>query len=358
VTPPGGREGQGVRIGQAGRRGLVAVLLALVAVLVAATGLGATSAAFSATTSNPGNTLAADRLAPPGSLDVTASCAGAAAPIAFRGSSTATGTDTLTLPIPAGTLQGDVLVAQVGTTNVTAALTAPAGWTPAGPTFRNQVSVAATLYWKVAGAGEPDPTFTLPVGTNAPLIGGLAGYSGVSTTAPVDTYGAAGNGSSVSAIQPYVTTATAGTMVVRFIAVRAAAFSSPTETTERLKRSDGPLGVTAADEQFAGPGITSKRFFSSPTSAPWVGQTVALKRGAAAPSAEVSWTPTPSPWADGYRLERQVGTAPPVQQTLARGATSYTDPSLTAGTTYTYRLSASAGTWRSDALTATVTPTC
>ncbi len=347
-----------MRSAQPGRRGLTAVLLALVVLLVGVPGLDATSAAFTATTSNPGNTLATDRLAPPGPLTVTASCAGAAAPIAFRGSSTASGTDALTLPVPAGTGQDDVLVAQVGSTNVTAPLTAPAGWTPAGPRFSNQGRVAATLYWKVAGAQEPDPTFTLPAGTGASLIGGLAAYSGVSTTAPVDTYGAAGNGSSVSAIQPYVTTATAGTMVVRFIAVRAAAFSSPTETTERLQLSDGTLGVTAADEQFAGPGTTSKRFFSSPTSAPWVGQTVALKRGAAAPSAQVSWTASPSAWADGYRLERQAGTAPPVGRVLPLGTTSSTDSPLSNGTTYTYRLTATRGTWSSDPVEATVTPAC
>lgn len=345
-----------MRIRHPGRRGLTAVLLALAVLLAAATSLGATSAAFTATTSNPDNALATDRLAPPGSISVTASCAGAAPPITFRAASTAAGTDTLTLPIPAGTQRNDVLVVQVGSTDTTHALTAPAGWTAAGPSFTNQGYVAATLYWKVAAAGEPDPTFTFPAGTNAPMIGGLAAYSGVRTTDPVDTYGRDGNGSSISAVQPYVTTTTAGTMIVRFITVKAAAFSSPTGTSERLRLSSGPLGVTAADEQFAGPGTTSKRFFSSSTSAYWVGQTLALKRGTPPPSAQVSWAPTPSAWADGYRLERLEGTSPTLTQTLAVGTTSFTDSGLTSGATYTYRVSATRSTWRSDPVTAPLTP--
>jgi hypothetical protein len=85
---------------------------------------------------------------------------------------------------------------------------------------------------------------------------------------------------------------------------------------------------------------------------------VALKRGAAAPSAQVSWTASPSAWADGYRLERQAGTAPPVGRALPLGTTSSTDSPLSNGTTYTYRLTATRGTWSSDPVEATVTPAC
>ncbi len=350
-----------MRSGKPRRRGLVAVLVALVVVLVAAWGLDATSAAFSAATSNPANTLATDRLAPPGSLTVSARCE-VAAPIASHGARTAVGTDTLTLPIPEGTVGGDVLVVQVAYTGTKADLTAPVGWSR--ELFNtNAPTLASAVYVKVAGAPEPDPTFAFPADTGARLTGGIAAYSGVSATDPVDAH----NGfiaSGTSARSPEVTTTSAGTMVLHLVTVVGAAFNAPAETTQRWRQDNGAsAGVTAADEQFAGQGTTERRVFTTPngssTSAPYAAQTVALRRGTAAPSALVSWAPTPSAWADGYRLERQEGTAPPVGQALPEGTTSYTDAPLVSGTTYTYRLSATGGTWTSSPRTGTVvTPSC
>jgi hypothetical protein len=350
-----------MRSGHPARRGLIAALLALVVLLVAPAGLDATSAAFTATTSNPDNTLATDRLAPPGSLTVTPSC-GAAALIASRGANTAVGTDTLTLQVPAGTVRDDVLVAQVAYTTTKAALTAPAGWSQVLANA-NAPTIASMIYVKAAGAAEADPTFAFPAGSGARLTGGIAAYSGVSTTNPVDvSHGFIANGTTV--VPKEVNTTSAGTMVLRFGTVIGAAFNAPAGTSERWSQdNETGAGVTAAEEQFGGPGLTAKRSFTAPSgtpSTPYVAQTVALRRAPAAPpSAQVSWTPSPSSsWADGYRLERQVGAAPPVAQALPIGTTSSTDSPLTSGTTYTYRLWASRGTWSSDPVVATVTPAC
>ncbi|WP_369131738.1 fibronectin type III domain-containing protein [Modestobacter sp. I12A-02662] len=347
-----------VRGAHPGRRGLTAVLLGLAVLLAGVSGLDATSAAFTATTSNPGNTLATDRLEPPGSLTVSPSCS--APGIAVRGATTAVGTETLTLRIPAGTVQNDVLVAQVAYTGTKTALTAPAGWSQV-LSNTNAPTLASVLYVKVAGTAEPDPTFAFPAGSGAQLTGGIAAYSGVSTTDPVDARsGFIANSTTVRPKE--VTTTSAGTMVLSFVTVVGAAFNAPPEVTERWRQDNvAGLGVTATDEQFAGPGVTEKRAFTSPngTTTNYVAQTVALRRGPAAPpSALVSWTPTPSSWAQGYRIERQAGTAPPVAQSLPLGTTSSTDSPLTAGTTYTYRLWAYRGGWTSEALTVTATPTC
>ncbi len=339
------------------RRGLIAVLLALVVLLVAATGPGATSAAFTATTSNPGNTLATDQLEPPGSLTVSPSCS--APGIAVRGATTAVGTATLTLPIPSGTVRNDVLVAQVAYTGTKTALTVPAGWSLVRANA-NAPALGSALYVKAAGAAEPDPTFAFPTGSGAHMTGGIAAYSGVSATDPVDAHsGFIANSTTVRPKE--VTTTSAGTMVVSFVTVVGAAFNAPPQSTERWRQDNvAGLGVTAADEQFAGPGVTEKRAFTSPngTTTNYVAQVVALRRGPATPSAQVSWTATPSAWADGYRLERLVGTAPPVGRALPLGTTSSTDSPLTTGTTYTYRLRATRGTWSSERVVASVTPTC
>ena len=342
------------------RPGPVAVLvLALVLVALTAALPGA-SAAFSAASATPGNTLSADQLAAPSGLSAVQTCATPAA-ITFRAAGTATGMDSLTLAAPAGTVAGDVLVAQVAFAHTTAALTATAGWALVRRDSIGNVVVSA-VFQKVAGTGEPGATFSFPTGTGVQMAGGIAAYSGVSTTTPVDAHnGVVGYGR--TAVTPSVTTTTANTVLVRLITNVYEAYPAPAGTTQRWRLAVGGWsggGVTAGDEPFGGPGVTGTRSSSSPsgTDAYGIGQTVALRRGPGTPSAVLTWTATPSTWATGYRLDRAGGAAPAGRTVTPGSATTTTDGPLVNGTSYSFSLRAQRGTWTSLPATTTFTPSC
>jgi hypothetical protein len=330
--------------------GLAAVLGLLLAVLV----LPSAHTAFSATTGTPLNSLAADRLQPPGGLSVAQSCSY----ITFRAATTGAGTDSLTLPVPAGTLANDLLLAQVAHTYTTADLTAP-GWELVRRDS-SSTSLTSALYRRTAVAGEPSATFTFPAGTGVRMTGAVTTYGGVSTTTPIDdSAGVSGHGG--VATTPAVTTATANTVLVRVIASAYEAYPAPPGTTQRWQYPSATGGISAGQESFVGPGTAVARDSSSPssTSAYWVGQTVALRRGPGTPSAVVSWTATPSSWAAGYGGERIVGgVSQGTQSVPSVTVTTVTDPNLVNGTPYTYRIWAYRGAWTSPVLERTLIPNC
>lgn len=343
------------------RRAPLAALACALTLFAVSAVLPSTSAAFSAATANAANAVSSDQLAPPSGLVASQTCATPAA-IAFRAAGTATGMDTLTFPMPAGTARGDVLLVQVAYAYTTATLSAPGGWDLVRRDTSSTVVVSA-LFEKAAGAAEPSATFSFPTGSGVQMAGGVAAYTGVSTTAPVDVSGGV-SGYGQLATTPAVTTTTANTMLVRLITNVHEAYPAPAGTTQRWRLAVGGWsggGVTAADEPFAGPGTAAARTSASPsgTSDYGIGQTVALRRGPGTPSAALSWTASPSTWATGYQLERSTGGT--VQGTSAVspvGTTSATDGPLVIGTAYTFRLWAHRGSWTSPAVTATLTPAC
>lgn len=92
--------------------------------------------------------------------------------------------------------------------------------------------------------------------------------------------------------------------------------------------------------------------FSSDTLAPPSNPTVAnagcvlLK-----PSAQVSWTATPSTWADGYDVGRSLTAGGPytsVATVSGQSTTSYTDEGLSMATKYYYVVRATKAGWRSQ----------
>lgn len=95
-----------------------------------------------------------------------------------------TGTSSITLSKPAGTVSGDVLVAHIGTANGPA-LTTPSGWTQI-PNLAGIINADQRLvsYYKVAGGSEP-ASYTFTTGLTDATAGGIAAYTGVDTTAPI-----------------------------------------------------------------------------------------------------------------------------------------------------------------------------
>jgi hypothetical protein len=74
------------------------------------------------------------------------------------------------------------------------------------------------------------------------------------------------------------------------------------------------------------------------------------------PSVVLTWTPSPSTWADGYQVLRSLvsgGPYLPVATVAGAGATTYTDTPLLFATRYHYVVRTTRGAWRSPASTQT-----
>jgi hypothetical protein len=344
-----------------GRSLLAFVLPALLAMgaVGAPAAFPSTSAVFSATTSGTGNDVTAGDIAPPTALAVTQSCSSVSAPV-HRGSSSTTGVTTLTIPIPAGTAAGDVMIAQVMNRN-TATLTAPAGWT----SIRRDTSgaeVQVSLFWKVATGSDTAPTFTLSMSFQ--MAGGIVSYSGAHTTDPIDAHSGS-TGNSATATTPSVTTTRPDTRVLRAIGKRQEALAAPAGTTQRWSVSSGGSagagGASLGDSTLAAAGATGTAASTSGGAfvSDWVAQTVAIRAASGTPSASATWTASPTTGASGYVLDRVVGGSVTASKTVTPvSATSTTDGPLVGGTTYTYRLRAYRGNWTSTDAVATLTPAC
>jgi hypothetical protein len=339
-------------------------LLTALALVVAVLALPSVHTAFWARSSTPANTLSADRLQPPSGLTATTSCS--TSTIGFRAATSARSSGSLVLPTPPGTTAGDLLVAQVSNWGGPAVLTPPAGWNlfrrDSAYQANGTAQVTSALLWRVAVATEP-ASATFQLAASVDMAGGIAAYSGVSTTSPVDSHEAA-TGTSGTTTVPSVTTTVANTRLVHFTTKRQEDVPAPGGTAERWRLISGTgtsiQGVSAGDVSFAGPGATPVRSSTSPTafSSEWIGQTVALRPIPQQPAATLTWTATPSTWADGYKGERVVGGTRQASHTVPFGTTTVTDTGLVNGTTYTYRVWAYRGSWVSDVVTTTLTPSC
>jgi hypothetical protein len=343
------------------RAAVAAALAALALVLPAAT-LDGTRAAFSATTTNAGDELATGQLQAPSGLTVTQSCAPSPA-VTRRTATGASGTTSVTLPLPSGTTAGDLLMAQVVHRSGAQTIGAPAGWTPQMSTS-NGSQITSAVYWKVAVAGETAPVFSRPSWASGVMAGGLNAYIGVRASAPVAAYGDR-TGTGTTASTPTLTTTATTVEVVHLLTKVQEALPAPAGTTLMITGTAGispdSLGVVAADDTFTGPGTTVSRSATSTssTSSEWIAQTLVLQRVRDIPSASLSWAASPSSWAGGYELTRRLGgTVQRTQQVTGVGTTSATDGPLTNGTSYTFGLSTAQGTWRSSAVTAGSTPNC
>lgn len=172
-----------------------------------------------------------------------------ATPIVFRAAASggaASGTLTLAISVPAGTLANDVMIASIGVRPYTAVITAPAGWTLVRRTDNTSATKAPALavYYRVAGASEPaNYTWTFSASTGS--AGGIQSFSGVKTSSPINVDGGLATASSLSHATPSVTTTMANTMLVT-----SHTFSSPSTWTP-------PTGMTESLDVVGG-GLTTE----------------------------------------------------------------------------------------------------
>jgi hypothetical protein len=341
------------RVPRARPVGLVAALGAL---LVAVLALPSAHTAFSATSGTPVNSLAADHLRPLSGLAVTQACS--YAPVVLRGALASTELSPLTLSPPPGTAAGDVLVAQVAYYG-TSPITAPSDWTRIPLPDTSGGVVTSAVYWKVAAATEPAADFARPASETGDMVGGIVAYRGVSGSAPIAVAGGS-TGAGETATTPALTTTATGAVVVHLLTRSGGQPPTPTGTNARFTHSSDSETVTAADEALAEPGAVPQRTSTtSGSTTAWIAQTVVLRPALQQVGASLSWTPSASSWATGYRLERSAGGTVQTTRSLTPiGTTGTSEGPLSNGVTYTFRLWTHHGAWRSPAADTTLTPAC
>lgn len=356
------------RIRSPGRR-LILRAAVVIAVLLVPAAFPLTSASFTGATSTDGSTASAADLAPPTGLAATQTCPPGPG-IVFHARATSTGTDAVTVAVPAGTVANDLLIAQVAYRTAPRTVTPPAGWT----LLRSDQSVNAgvtsnaassTLFWKWATAAEPaSAAFSLSAGTVVPVAGVVAVYRGVHQTTPLGPSNvAAAYGATAST--PSVTTSLAGAWVVHLLTKRQEILPAPSGTNARWllpSATSGTawVGVTGSDEVRATAGPVGSRTATTSTfDSEWLAQAVVLRPAFGAPSAALSWTASTTSGASGYQLERVVGgTVQEAPTVTPVSTTSTSNGPLVDGTAYTFRLRTYYGTWVSATVSVALTPAC
>lgn len=122
----------------------------------------------------------------------------------------------LTINRPANAAAGDVMIASIAVRPSTIAVTPPAGWTLIRQVPQpNANSSVLSTYYRVAGAAEPASyTWTFGGGAHTGAVGGIAGFSGVDTTTPIDDENGVATASSVNHAAPSVATTQSDGMLV------------------------------------------------------------------------------------------------------------------------------------------------
>jgi hypothetical protein len=228
-----------------------------------------------------------------------------AAGIAFRAAATSANGErakTIKVDAPAGTAANDVLLAAVvvrGATadaRKTAVVTPPAGWTLIRRDDHSMDGVvgggASMLsYYHVATASEP-ASFTWTFDTERLAVAGVAAYSGVSTSSPVDVHeGSPSTAAYTKTITgPSVTTTVPNAMVVGFFGLHEGAqtITAPAGMTERAQRTSpepvagsrpfaSNLTFEIADELRPTAAATGKREAATSYADTSIAQLIALK---------------------------------------------------------------------------------
>ncbi len=203
------------------------------------------------------------------------------APGAYRSAATGVTTPITSIVVskPAGVVTNDVLIAAV-TVDQTPTISPPAGWTLVRSDANGTIQTQA-IYWHAAGGSEPATyTFTFGGAVNS-AVAGIAAYSGVNTTTPIDVSSGQANATSTSVTAPSVTTTVANAMIVGIFGLdNDASFTPPAGMTERWDvdvQGVNDEGSEGADVVKATAGATGAKVATATVSDTSIGQLVALK---------------------------------------------------------------------------------
>jgi hypothetical protein len=201
--------------------------------------------------------------------------------ITYRANATKVTSNSMLINKPTGTIQYDVMVANIYVVGTDPNITAPSGWTLVLSTLDGTTARLST-YRKVAGASEP-ASYTWTLSGSTMTEGGIITFYGVNTTDPIDVYGGQANAASTSYTAPSVTTTVSNAMLVAAFGAKAGGSSNtvtpPAGMTERYdigQNNNGPSCNEAATvaQALAGASGTKVATGQSGTN---IGHLVALK---------------------------------------------------------------------------------
>ena len=163
----------------------------------------------------------------------------------------------ITVPVPAGVANGDLLIAQVSSSDTGAA--AQAGWNTLIIT-QARTGEDWAWYWRLASSEPANYTWSWGAGQGP---GNMVAYRGVDQVTPIDVAAAAGTAatSGTTLTAPTVTTVTPNALLVAAYTMRTlCTFSQPTGMTERYDISGSAIWSTSLnDEVIAAAGATGTR---------------------------------------------------------------------------------------------------
>jgi len=128
--------------------------------------------------------------------------------------STAPPTGSITLPVPTGTVQDDVMIASIAVRPSSTSITAPSGWTLVRRINNgNSVSNSLAVYRRVAGSSEPG-SYTWTLSGDDFSAGGMQSFYNIDTSNPVDVENGQTTASGTAHATPSVTTTVENAMLV------------------------------------------------------------------------------------------------------------------------------------------------
>jgi PKD repeat protein len=188
-------------------------------------------------------------------------------------------TSAIDIAKPSGTTAGDVLVSCLASNGTKVSSTGiPAGWTQIAAVLQG-TSTRAFGYYKVAGANEP-ASYTWTLNASVANSGGIARYSGVSATTPLDgTPQSTSGASATSGTVPGVTTSVANAMLVGCMSIDSSSatvtITPPAGLTQVWNLAGKRQEVADGAQSVAGPSGAKSWTFSG--SREWAGWLIALR---------------------------------------------------------------------------------
>ncbi len=187
-----------------------------------------------------------------------------------------TASNVATATAPAGTSANDVLVACV-TLNGTTVSAAPAGWTQfAASTGVTNPRVFG--YYRVAGAAEP-ASYSWNLTSSVAHSVGIARYSGVSPTAPIDASASAAGASASSGAIPAITTTTSNALITGCMGINSGSTTIDIAPPSGMGEvwDIGGKRQEYADAIQAAAGSTGAKTWTFTSSREWAGWVLALR---------------------------------------------------------------------------------
>ena len=321
-----------------------------------------TLAAWTDSVQVSGATLKTAALAPPTSVAVTQACVADPAPVRRSGAggtsfATGGGSGSLVIPKPSGAVTGDLLVAGItwGGNYLSTFLGPPAGWTLVRKDADN--ALGQFVYTRFVVAGEPSSYTWTGLSENA--AGGIAAYSGVDTSAPVNASSGQVDSVTNSATAPSLTTTRDNVTLVGVFGLLNNVNQSPPGGMTAIWTgftsggSPGQTSSMAAEQSWPTAGATGSRTATA-SGARSVGQLIALQPPAR-PYATTTWTPSTSGYATGQQFTRSSNAVTQREATLSSGTTSQSDGPLTSGTSYTVAVTTTFNNWTSSTASSSFT---